>query len=240
MAPVDRDEAPEQQYLDAPQSRRFERLQARRVFREYRRGLSALHALDPCVTVFGSAHRGEEHADYQRVRETGRRLAEAGFTVMTGGGPGLMEAANRGAREAGGKSVGCSVTLPWEERPNPYVDDTVDFAHLFIRKEMLIRYSYGFIAGPGGLGTFDEVFEAATLVHTGKIKNFPLVLLGRDFWEPIVAFLATEARQGAMADCTTEHFFLTDSPEDAVEHIRMSGAGRAPRGYSRPRWPALR
>jgi uncharacterized protein (TIGR00730 family) len=190
--------------------------------------------------VFGSAHRGEGHAYYQRVRETGHRLAEAGFTVMTGGGPGLMEAANRGAHEAGRKSVGRNVMLPWEERPNPYVDDTVDFAHLFIRKEMLIRFSYGFIAGPGGLGTFDEVFEAATLVHTGKIRNFPLVLLGRAFWEPVVAFLASEARQGAMVDSTTEHFFLTDSPTDAVEHIRTSGGGSVPLGYSRPRWPVLR
>jgi uncharacterized protein (TIGR00730 family) len=215
-------------------------VQGLEVVREYFRGLQAFQVLPPCVTVFGSAHRADDHADYKLMRETGVRLAEAGFAVMTGGGPGLMEAANRGARDAGGRSVGCNITLPWEQPPNPYVDDVVLFRHLFIRKEMLIRYSYGFVAGPGGLGTFDEVFEAATLVHTGKIRDFPLVLLGRDFWDPIIAFLASEARQGAMADCTTEHFFLTDSSTDAVEHIRTSAGRSVPLGYSRPRWPALR
>lgn len=229
----------EQRHLEGPRSRRFERVQAFKVFREYLRGVQALHALKPCVTVFGSAHRPEAHPDYRLVRDTGFRLAEAGFTVMTGGGPGLMEAANRGAREAGGKSIGCNITLSREEEANPYVDQVVLFRRFFIRKVMLINYSYGFVAGPGGLGTFDEIFEAATLVHTGKIRDFPLVLLGRDFWDPLVSYFETEVRQGAMADCTMSHFFVTDSPADAVEHIREAGLDRFGLSYDQRRrhWP---
>ena len=172
------------------------------------------------MTVFGSGHLAEGHSHYDLARETGTRLADAGFTVMTGGGSGLMEAANRGAREAGGVSVACSISLPVEERPNPYVDQVVKFDHFFIRKEILIKSSFGFVAFPGGLGTFDEVFEAATLIHTGKIQSFPIVLLGRDFWDPLISFLTAQTHEGAMADCTTSHFYVADSPTDAVDHIR--------------------
>jgi uncharacterized protein (TIGR00730 family) len=242
MARGDPAEGREQRFPEIPQSRRFERVQAFRVFREYLKGLRAFHTLRPCVTVFGSAHRAESHPDYGLIRETGRRLAGAGFTVMTGGGPGLMEAANRGAREAGGRSVGCNITLPWEQEPNPYVDQVVLFRRFFIRKVMMVKYSYGFIAGPGGLGTFDEVFEAASLVHTGRIGDFPLVLMGRDFWEPLLSFFETEVRLGAVAECTTSHFLLTDSPTDAVEHIRDAGTGRLGLSYDRRRrqWPLAR
>src|SRR5438876_1112083 len=126
----------------------------------------------------------------------------------------------KSAREAGGVSVACSISLPVEERPNPYVDQVVKFDHFFIRKEILIKSSFGFVAFPGGLGTFDEVFEAATLIHTGKIQSFPIVLLGRDFWDPLISFLTAQTHEGAMADCTTSHFYLADSPTDAVDHIR--------------------
>ena len=228
----DNEQARGQGHLEGPRSRRFERVQAFKVFREYLRGVQALHALKPCVTVFGSAHRTEAHPDYRLVRDAGFRLAEAGFTVMTGGGPGLMEAANRGAREAGGRSVGCNITLPREEEANAYVDQVVMFRRFFIRKVMLINYSYGFVAGPGGLGTFDEVFEAATLVHTGKIRDFPLVLLGREFWDPLISFFATEVREGAMADCTMQHFLVTDSPAEAVDHIRDVGIRRFGLSYA--------
>ena len=220
MAPVDREQARGQRYLTGSPARRFDRVQALKVFREYLRGLRAVHALHPSVTVFGSGHLVEGHPDYDLARETGARLAAAGFTVMTGGGPGLMEAANRGAREAGGVSVACAISLPVAEPPNPYVDQVVKFDHFFVRKEILIKSSYGFVAFPGGLGTFDEVFEAATLIHTGKIRGFPIVLLGRDFWDPLVSFLTTQTHDGAMADCTTSHFQLADSPTDAVDHIR--------------------
>jgi uncharacterized protein (TIGR00730 family) len=235
MAPVDRDEARGQPYLTGSQPRRFERVQAVKVFREYLRGLRAVHALHPSVTVFGSGHLREGHPHYALARETGTRLADAGFTVMTGGGSGLMEAANRGAQEAGGVSVACSISLPVEEPPNPYVDQVVKFVHFFIRKEILIKSSCGFVAFPGGLGTFDEVFEAATLIHTGKIQGFPIVLLGRDFWDPLVAFLTTQTNAGAMADCTTSHFYVADSPTEAVDHIRDVAVERFGLSYARDR-----
>jgi uncharacterized protein (TIGR00730 family) len=234
MAPVDRDEARGQPYLTGP-PRRFERVQALKVFREYLRGLRAIHALHPSVMVFGSGHLVEGHPHYTLARETGSRLADAGFTVMTGGGPGLMEASNRGAREAGGVSIACSISLPVEEPPNLYVDQVVKFEHFFIRKEILIKSSCGFVAFPGGLGTFDEVFEAATLIHTGKIQGLPIVLLGRDFWDPLVAFLTTQTHSGRMADCTTSHFYVADSPTDAVNHIRDVAVGHFGLSYARGR-----
>lgn len=239
MARVDRHEAREERDLTGPQPRRVELAAALTVFREYFRGMRAFHGLRPCITVFGSAHRNEEHPQYQLVREAGSLLAQANFIVMTGGGPGLMEAANRGAREAGGRSVACTITLPWAENTNPYVDQVVLFRRFFVRKTMLVKYSHGFVAGPGGLGTFDEVFAAATLVHTGKIKNFPIVLLGRDFWNPIVSFLDSQVNVRQMADCTPSHFFVTDSPADAVDHIcRTVPGSRGVAERNAPHWPA--
>jgi uncharacterized protein (TIGR00730 family) len=239
MARVDRRGAQDDRYLTGPLPRRLELAAALAVFREYFRGMRAFHGVRPCITVFGSAHRNAEHPHYRIVRETGSLLARAGFTVMTGGGPGLMEAANRGASEAGGRSVACTITLPWEENTNPYVDQAVPFRRFFVRKLMLVKYSHGFVSGPGGLGTFDEVFAAATLVHTGKIENFPIVLLGRDFWDPMVSFLDEQARDGQMADCTPSHFFVTDSAADAVEHICHTVPGT--RGVAErnvPQWRA--
>lgn len=219
-------------YRQGPLSSRFQRLQALQVFREYFRGVRAFRALHPTVTVFGSGNLLEGHPQYDLARRTGSGLAEAGFTVMTGGGPGLMEAANRGAREAGGASVACSIALPVEQATNPFVDHVVEFEHFFVRKEILIRSSYGFIALSGGLGTFDEVFEAATLVHTGKIQAFPIVLLGHDFWDPIMEFLNNQVQHGAMTDCTPTHFSVTDSPADAVERIRDAGVSHFGLSYA--------
>ena len=153
------------------------------------RGFRKLHFVGPCVTVFGSARFTAEHHYYVLAREVGQRLARAGFTVMTGGGPGIMEAANRGAKEAGGYSVGCNIELPQEQKPNPYLDRWVTFRHFFVRKLMLVKYSYAFIAMPGGFGTLDEIFETATLIQTHKIKDFPLVLVGKEYWQPLLDFL---------------------------------------------------
>lgn len=160
------------QFLQGPQKRSFELRQAVRIFLEIMRGFRNLHFLAPCVTVFGSARFTEEHAYYGLAREIGERLARAGFTVMTGGGPGIMEAANRGAKDAGGYSVGCNIELPQEQKPNAYLDRWVTFRYFFVRKLMLEKYSYAFIALPGGFGTLDEIFETATLIQTHKIKNF--------------------------------------------------------------------
>src|SRR5581483_9542147 len=179
----------EARFLQGPQHRTFELGKACRIFYELLRGFRALHFVGPCVTVFGSARFREAHPYYGLAREIGARLARAGFTVMTGGGPGIMEAANRGAKDAGGMSVGCNIELPEEQRPNPYLDRWIAFRHFFVRKLMLVKYSYAFIALPGGFGTLDEIFEVATLVQTRKVKEFPLVLMGVDYWQPLLDFL---------------------------------------------------
>jgi uncharacterized protein (TIGR00730 family) len=207
---------------------------------EFVRGFRALHFVGPCVTVFGSARFSEDHPYYELAREVGRELTRAGFTVMTGGGPGIMEAANRGARETGGRSVGCNIELPAEQRPNEYLDRWITFRHFFVRKVMLVKYSYAFIALPGGFGTLDEIFETATLVQTGKIKEFPIVLVVRDFWEPLVEFLRTRPLvEGTIGPGDVERLTLTDSPVEAARTVteiarRRFGLTYGPR--MRPRW----
>jgi uncharacterized protein (TIGR00730 family) len=194
---------------------------ALRIFSEFIRGFRKLHFLGPCVTVFGSARFEEGSHYYELAREVGSELAHAGFTVMTGGGPGIMEAANRGAQEAGGRSVGANIELIHEQRPNVFLDTWMTFRYFFVRKVMLVKYSYGFIALPGGFGTMDEVFEIATLIQTRKVKNFPLVLIGTEYWNPLLTFLRdymVASRTIEEADVT--RIFVTDSPEEAVEYIR--------------------
>jgi len=181
------------------------------------RGFRSLHFVGPCVTVFGSARFQAGHHYYEMARAVGAHLARAGFTVMTGGGPGIMEAANRGAREAGGYSVGCNIQLPVEQHPNRYLDRWVDFRYFFVRKLMLVKYSYAFIALPGGFGTLDEVFEIATLVQTGKIQQFPVILMGKDYWQPLLEFLRSRPlEQGLIGKEDYERILVTDSPEQAV------------------------
>jgi uncharacterized protein (TIGR00730 family) len=170
--------------------------------------------------VFGSARFNEPHPYYALTRALGREIACAGFTVMTGGGPGLMEAANRGAKDAGGKSIGCNITLPKEQKPNVYVDKWVEFRYFFVRKVMLAKYSYGFIAVPGGFGTLDELFEIATLIETGKMRNFPVILMGSEYWSPLLQFLrGVLLKHGAIDAGDVNRILVTDSPSDAVSHI---------------------
>src|SRR5438105_1419998 len=178
----------EKKFLQGPQTRGFELWRAIRIFWEILNGFRKLHFVGPCVTVFGSARFTADQPYYELAREIGSRLARTGFTVMTGGGPGIMEAANRGAKEAGGMSVGCNIELPQEQKPNAYLDRWVTFQHFYVRKLMLVKYSYAFIALPGGYGTLDEIFETVTLIQTGKIQQFPLVLMGTDFWQPLLDF----------------------------------------------------
>jgi uncharacterized protein (TIGR00730 family) len=199
-----------------------------------------LHFLGPCVTVFGSARFEADHPYYELGREVGARLARRGFAVMTGGGPGIMEAANRGAREAGGRSIGCNIELPHEQRANPYVDHVITFRHFYVRKVMLVKYSYAFIALPGGFGTLDEVFEIATLVQTGKVKEFPIVLVGREYWQPLTGFVRNRLLvEGAIDPGDEQRLQVTDSPEEAVALVagvamRRFGLGYGPR--ARRRW----
>lgn len=211
----------EQQFLAGPRSRFGEFLRALRIFGEFIKGFRALHFLPPCVTVFGSARFGEDHPHYRLARQVGAALAQAGFTVMTGGGPGIMEAANRGAREASGLSVGCNITLPHEQQPNPYLDRFVEFRYFFVRKVMLVKYSHAFVVLPGGFGTMDELFEAATLIQTKKIQDFPLVLMGREYWQPLLDFLRERMVGHGTIDATDlDRIFVTDDVAEAVAHVR--------------------
>ena len=205
-----------------------------RIAAEFIQGFRRFHFLGPCVTVFGSARFGEDHPYYAMARQVGRLLAEAGFAVMTGGGPGIMEAANRGAKEAGGLSIGCNIELPLEQKPNPYLDHWITFKHFYVRKVMLVKYSYAFIAMPGGFGTMDEVFETVTLIQTGKIKDFPVILLDSGYWDPLVRFMRdTLLAQGTIDPADLELIDVMDSPEAAVSRIREVAIRRFGLRYGR-------
>jgi uncharacterized protein (TIGR00730 family) len=171
------------------------------------------------VAVFGSARFPEDHPYYALAREAGARLARLGFTVMTGGGPGIMEAANRGAKDAGGYSVGCNIALPTEQKLNPYLDRAVTFDHFFVRKVMLVKYSYAFVVLPGGFGTLDELFEAMVLIQTGKIRGFPVVVIGETYWRPLVEFLDEMVRVGTIDAADMRLLLVTDSVEEMAGHI---------------------
>jgi uncharacterized protein (TIGR00730 family) len=206
--------------LEGPHSRRRELSLVLRSVRDFIAGFRTLHFVGPCVTVFGSARFDESHPYYDIGRAIGRGLARAGFTVMTGGGPGVMEAANRGAKEEGGRSVGCNIRLAHEQAPNPYLDRSVTCEHFFVRKVLLFKYSYAFIALPGGLGTLDELSEALTLIQTRKILRFPVVLMGIDYWSGFRAQLDRMVSAGTIDAGDLDLLFITDSVDEALAHVR--------------------
>ena len=211
----------ERVFLEGPKSRTTEFLRAFAVGHEMIKGFRKFHFIGPCVTVYGSARFAEDHQYYDLARQTGRELVKHGFGVMTGGGPGIMEAANRGAKEEGGLSVGCNITLPKEQRPNPYLDSWVEFRYFMVRKFMLAKYSYGFIALPGGFGTLDELFNILTLIQTGKIKSFPVVLMGLKYWEPLRKLIEeTLVSSGTIDSSDTKFITFTDDPVYAANFIR--------------------
>lgn len=213
--------APQEQYfLEGPRGRQREFWSVLSIAWELIRGFRTLHFVGPCVTVFGSARFPENHPYYSLARTVGARLAQMGFTVMTGGGPGIMEAANRGAKEANGRSVGCNIVLPQEQTINAYLDRWVTFRYFFVRKVMLVKYSYAFVVMPGGLGTMDEYFEAAVLIQTKKIEGFPVVLLVKEYWRPLVEFLNEMVETGTIDRKDPDLFLFTDSVDEAMEHIR--------------------
>jgi len=224
-------------FLRGPQPRAHELARLLRIGADFVRGVRALHFVGPCVTVFGSARFAERHPYYELAREMGQRLGRAGFTVMTGGGPGIMEAANRGARDVGARSVGCNIILPQEQQHNDYLDLWLEFHYFFLRKMMLVKYSYAFVVMPGGFGTMDEIFETATLIQTGKIRNFPLVLMGVDFWRPLFdLFRDSMVPQGTISPLDVDRLLLTDSPEEAMSRIMGSAADLGLVWQPRPRW----
>lgn len=210
----------ESKLLEGPKLRRDELFRSVRIFREFIHGFRQLHFMGPCVTVFGSARFDEDHPYYKLAREVGSAIAQAGLTVMTGGGPGIMEAANRGAKETGGLSIGCNIELPEEQHPNSYLDKFVEFHYFFVRKVMLVKYSDAFIALPGGLGTLDEIFETAVLIQTRKIEEFPVILMGKDFWDPMFDFI----RERLLAEATIspedlDLLKVTDSVDEAMNCV---------------------
>lgn len=205
--------------LEGPHSRLREFGTLFRVVRDFVRGFRALHFAGPCITIFGSARFNEGHEFYTLTREVGKRVSQLGFTVMTGGGPGLMEAANRGARDAGGRSVSCNIELPHEQGANPYVDRSITCHYFFVRKVMLFKYSYAFVAMPGGMGTLDELTEALTLIQTKKIRNFPVVLIGVSYWAPFVAMLTEMQQHGAISPEDMKLIMVTDDVAAAMAHL---------------------
>jgi len=207
--------------LEGPHSRLQELALVFRATREFIRGFRALHFAGPCVTIFGSARFSETHPYYELTREVGRRVSRLGFTVMTGGGPGLMEAANRGARDVGGPSIGCNIELPHEQAPNQYLDRWVSCHYFFVRKVILFKYSYAFVAMPGGIGTLDELFEALTLIQTGKIRGFPVVLIGTEYWRSLVSLLRDLKDRGAISAKDLDMLCVTDDLDAAMKHIEL-------------------
>ncbi len=191
-----------------------------RIQAEFVEGFGALAELGPAVSVFGSARTPPDHPNYALARQIGQLLAEAGYAVITGGGPGLMEAANRGALEGGGRSVGLGIELPFEEGLNDYLDVAINFRYFFARKTMFVKYAHGFIVLPGGFGTLDETFEALTLVQTGKITRFPVVLMRPSYWSGLLEWISTEMiNEGTISEADLQLIQVTDSPEEAVATI---------------------
>ncbi|WP_288879070.1 TIGR00730 family Rossman fold protein [Pedobacter panaciterrae] len=207
-------------FLDGAQSRWKEFIFTLKTMREFIRGFRKLHFLGPCITVFGSARFKEGHPYYELTRKAGAAFASLGFTILTGGGPGLMEAANRGAKDVNGRSVGCNIELPSEQKPNQYLDKWVYINHFFIRKVLLVKYSFAFVVMPGGFGTLDEFFEALTLIQTRKISNFPIIIFGKEFHQELIAYILRLQKEGTVTRGDTELFLVTDSIEEAVDLIR--------------------
>lgn len=210
----------EEAFMAGPQSRYLDFKFIVKVLLEFIRGFRMLHFVGPCVTVFGSARFEPGDKYYELGLNVGRVVSHMGFTVMTGGGPGIMEAANKGAKMAGGKSVGCNIILPFEQYPNAYLDKFMNFKYFFVRKVLLSKYSFAFIVLPGGFGTLDEFFEALTLIQTQVMKRFPVVLMGKDFHAHLYKHLKAMAEAGTISSVDLDLFLLTDSIEDMEIHLK--------------------
>jgi uncharacterized protein (TIGR00730 family) len=217
----------ERRFLEGPRSRFRELKFLFKVMWEFIRGFQKLHFTGPCVTVFGSARFKEDHPYYQTTVKLSAEISKLGFTIITGGGPGIMEAANRGAFEAGGQSIGCNIILPHEQKENPYVHTSVEFKYFFVRKTLLVKYSYAFVIMPGGWGTMDEMFEALTLIQTGKIQEFPVVLFGKDYWKNLIELTEDMIRNKTVSEAEIkEYLLITDSIDEAVAHLKKHAIGK--------------
>ena len=219
---VNHTSALEIEFLDGPRSRWKDLKFVIKVAWEFVKGFRALHFSGPCVAVFGSARYKEDHEYYQLTRKLSGEIAKLGYTIMTGGGPGLMEAANRGAKDVGGRSVGCNIILPHEQEPNPYLDKWVDMHYFFVRKTLLIKYSYVFVIMPGGFGTMDELFEAMTLIQTKKIQDFPVIIFCKDYHKDMLEHIEQMRLRKTISEEDLSLFLVTDSVDEAVHHIEKS------------------
>ncbi len=213
-------ESPDHSLLSGPGTRMRDLATLFRVARDLLRGFRALHFAGPCVTIFGSARTKPGSQYYEMARKMGEACAQLGFTVITGGGPGIMQAGNQGAFEAGGRALGVNIELPFEQALNPYVHRSVTMKYFFTRKVVLVKYSYAFIVMPGGAGTLDEMFETMTLIQTGKLKVFPIILMGKDYWQPLMDFVYRMAEEGTISPDDPELIFFTDDVEDAKAHLQ--------------------
>lgn len=209
-------------FLEGPHSRWQEFKMAFKVFLEFIRGFRGMHFIGPCVTVFGSARFKEDNIHYKQCRELSGEIAKLGFTIMTGGGPGIMEAANRGAKDVGGRSVGCNIELPFEQSGNAYLDKWVNFKYFFVRKVLLVKYSYAFVICPGGFGTLDEFFESSTLMQTGKVAKFPIVIFNTDFHQHVMNHIDKMIEEGTISPEDKHMFLVTDSIPEAVDYIKKN------------------
>ncbi|MFD0750291.1 TIGR00730 family Rossman fold protein [Mucilaginibacter calamicampi] len=213
-------------FLDGPHSRWKEFKFTVQTMMELIRGFRALHFIGPCVTVFGSARFKDGHPYYDMTQKLSAAISKLGFTIITGGGPGLMEAANRGAKEAGGRSVGCNIVLPVEQHPNPYLDKWINMKHFFVRKVLLVKYSYAFVVMPGGYGTLDEYFEALTLIQTHKIKDFPVIIFGKEYHKDLLEHIEQMKKDKTIDATDTRLFLVTDDIDEAVNLIREKSIGQ--------------
>jgi uncharacterized protein (TIGR00730 family) len=207
------------EFLEGPQSRRKDFWFAIKVVFEFIKGFRVLHFVGPCITIFGSARFKEGHPHYESARKMGGLIARQGFTIMTGGGPGIMEAANRGAQEVGGRSVGCNIVLPFEQAPNPYLDKYTNIRYFFVRKVLLLKYSYGLVAMPGGFGTLDELFEVLTLIQTTMIHRYPVVIFDRAHHVKLLEYVDDMIKNGTISPEDLELFMVTDDINEAVDFI---------------------
>jgi uncharacterized protein (TIGR00730 family) len=210
----------ENAFLAGPRSRWQEFLFSLEVLFQFIKGFRNLHFVGPCITIFGSARFGPDDVYYQTTEELAGLLGKEGFAIMTGGGPGIMEAANKGAKNAGALSLGCNIELPFEQHPNPYLDRMVNIRYFFVRKELLRKYSSGFVIMPGGLGTLDEFFEVITLIQTGKMNNFPVVVMGLEYHEKLMRYFESLVKEETVGSTDFQHILFTDDVAEAAEHIR--------------------
>ena len=213
-------------FLTGPQNLFNDIIFSVKVFFETLSGVIKLRNIGPCVTIFGSARFNEHHKYYKLGEAVGAAVAKLGVTVLTGGGPGVMEASNKGAKSVGGRSVGANIVLPREQYPNIYLDTWIDLKYFFVRKVLLLKYSYAFVVLPGGVGTLDELFESVTLIQTKKIEQFPIVLIGTEFFKPLMDLMHHLATEGTIAEEDIKMFYLTDDIDDAMQYIKKNALDR--------------